>query len=262
MFKKSFQYQLFKRFNSSSKVGFIPPQSITTNTTNTTKDNNTNNNNNNNKTSNLPLYIASFLLGAGIAQFFPLSEIAKFWISEHLPQDSLQSNKFKQNLENDLKNLKIYNQLINDSNYESIRAWNYIDSNHIVMTQDSLSVPGGFAIKPILFFNKSKPGNSISIIHVGEKLTGYPFIIHGGILATIIDEILKRSSYSNPLKYKANLLKTENLQLQYKFPTFANQFLILKTELLSNGEIEGKLTNLNGKTLVIGKGKYQPILDI
>lgn len=212
---------------------------------------------------NLPLYLSCFILGAGLAQFFPLSELAKFWISESLPPaDSPYAENFRNNIETKLQKLPLYQKLYNDPDFRTVRAWNYVDSNTIdeVVTTGVMSVPGGIAIKPVLFYN-DKTKESINIVHVGQRLCGYPFLIHGGILATLLDEIMKRSSSFkfgiDPVnEYKWDYINTESVELQYRFPTFANQFLIIKTRLNDKGEVEGRVETIEGRLLVNGLGRY------
>lgn len=215
------------------------------------------------KSSNIPFYIASLLIGAGLAQYLPISSIAKFLISDKLPKPNTpEAEVFRSNLEKELQELPIYKQLSSDPNYEPIRAWNYVDSNALnqLLTSGTLSTPGGFAIKPILFFNKEKK-ESISIYHVGEKLCGYPFLVHGGILATILDEILKRTSSVNfgidPIEnYIPDKIKTKNIELQYKFPTVVNSFLIVRCQDDGN-KVDGRIETLDGKLLVKGVGTFE-----
>lgn len=217
----------------------------------------------NGKSSNVPFYIASLILGIATAQYLPISSIAKFLISEKLPKPNTgEADIFKDNLEKELQKLPLYQELSSDPKFESVRAWNYVDSNTLneLVTNGTLSTPGGFAIKPILFFDKENR-ESVSIYHVGEKLCGYPFLVHGGILATILDEILKRTSSLNfgidPLiDYKPDKIKTKTIELQYKFPTMANSFLVVRCKN-EGDKVEGRIETLNGKLLVKGIGTFE-----
>lgn len=59
------------------------------------------------------------------------------------------------------------------------------------LTQYALRGPGMFAVPPILFSSKDEK-ESIGIIHVGNALCGHNGIVHGGLLATILDEAVAR----------------------------------------------------------------------
>lgn len=251
------------RFNSTiANGGTVAPKEAVVGSTAGNNGGSQGSNGKSHKSSNAPFYIASIILGIATAHYLPVSSIAKFLISEKLPKpDTPEAEEFKASLEDELHKLPLYQKLIADPNLESIRAWNYVDSNTLnaLLTSGTLSTPGGFAIKPILFFDK-KNKESISIYHVGEKLCGYPFLIHGGILATILDEILKRTSSLSfgidPLEtYKPDKISTKNIELQYKFPTVANSFLVVKCK--DDGEkIQGRIETLDGKLLVQGAGTF------
>ena len=59
------------------------------------------------------------------------------------------------------------------------------------LTQSSLRGPGMFAV-PAILFSTSDDKESIAVIHAGDALCGHNGIIHGGLLATILDEALAR----------------------------------------------------------------------
>lgn len=111
------------------------------------------------------------------------------------------------------------------------------------VASNTLAKPGGFLIKPVIFYN-TKTNEGIVIIHAGYRLSGYPFVIHGGIIASILNETFKRNAALNSFtssNYKGDF-KVENISINYKSPTLANQFLILKTKVINN-EFEAKDLN-------------------
>ena len=59
------------------------------------------------------------------------------------------------------------------------------------LTHASLRGPGMFAVPPILFSSTDEK-ESIAILHVGNALCGHNGIVHGGLLATILDEATAR----------------------------------------------------------------------
>lgn len=126
------------------------------------------------------------------------------------------------------------------------------------LTNHTLQKPGGILIKPIIFHNIATD-EGVAIVHCGYRLCGYPFIVHGGIIATLLNETFKRNASLNQ-HTKSNLkddYMVENLTINYKRPTFANQFLIVKTKVKEGGkldkrtvELESTLENKDGKVLV------------
>ncbi|KAJ3051068.1 hypothetical protein HK097_007948 [Rhizophlyctis rosea] len=86
---------------------------------------------------------------------------------------------------------------------------------------------GKFALKPALFHNKDQT-EIIAIIHVGERMCGHDGIVHGGVLSTLMDEMLARCtipSLPNHIGF------TANLNINFRKPVRANQFLILHSRL-------------------------------
>lgn len=132
------------------------------------------------------------------------------------------------------------------------------DSKSRSVVSKTLAKPGGFLIKPVIFHNP-KTNEGVTIVHAGYKLCGYPFIIHGGILASILNESFKRNAAfcnSTSSSYKGDF-KVENLTISYKYPSFANQFLIVKTKKIplenesdKTIKLESVIESESGKTLV------------
>lgn len=167
-------------------------------------------------------------------------------------------------LEYELKHLPIYERLAHprkNDNWIKLESWENLDRN-VLDNQDiitktrkqkeyskpslptkTLAQPGGICIRPVIFYNPGT-GEGVTIVHTGYRLCGYPFIVHGGILATLLNETFKRNaSLSNfTTSNMKDDFKVENLSLSYKYPSFANQFLIIKTKRKENTENEGNKT--------------------
>ena len=56
----------------------------------------------------------------------------------------------------------------------------------------TLRGPGKFAIPPLVFTTQDKR-ESVLILHVGDGLCGHEGVVHGGLLATVLDEALGRT---------------------------------------------------------------------
>lgn len=166
-------------------------------------------------------------------------------------------------LEYQMKNLPIYQKLAHSQSGDKwikLNSWENLDRN-ILDSQEihskikseeeynkpslhthTLAKPGGILIKPAIFYN-TETNEGISIIHVGHRLCGYPFIVHGGMIATILNETFKRNASLSSVT-DSNLkddFKVENLSISYKYPSFANQFLIVKTKR-KEGSLKDKKT--------------------
>jgi 3'-phosphoadenosine 5'-phosphosulfate synthase len=101
---------------------------------------------------------------------------------------------------------------------EAIRAHN--------LTGGTLSGPGMIVVPPYIW-NEEDGKSMISIFYLGTDVTGHPGIVHGGLLATMLDEGLARCCFP-ALPNKVGV--TANLQINYKKPTMAGQFLVLKAK--------------------------------
>lgn len=236
---------------------------------------------------------AFFLLGS----FMAYNETLLDWYESYTTiDDDDEHNRevLPLQLEYKLKNLDIYQRLAHPKNADKwykLQSWENLDRNVLdsqeakkrdgrpkeeqpkaTITQQSeykqrsltthtLARPGGILIKPVIFHNIDTD-EGVTIVHVGYKLCGYPFMVHGGMIATLLNETFKRNaSLSNATS--SNLkddFMVENLTIQYKAPTFANQFLIVKTrtkETVENDRktirLESVIENKKGKVLVKGE---------
>lgn len=202
-----------------------------------------------------------FLLGSYLAYNETL-----FNYYEEMTDAGINDDLLLVKLEYRLKNLPIYQKLAHSKLNEKwiqLNSWENLDRNVLdnqeferkTIKQEEYRTPslhthtlaqaGGIFIKPVIFHNV-ETNEGVTIIHAGHRLCGYPFIIHGGIIATFLNETFKRNASLSHLT-KSDLkddFKVENLSINYKYPTFANQFLVLKTK-----QKEG--TSCNGKTIIL-----------
>lgn len=170
-------------------------------------------------------------------------------------------------LEYELKHLPIYERLAHPrigENWIKLESWenldrNVLDNKEVIskvkkqkeyskpsLPTKTLAQPGGICIRPVIFYNVDT-GEGVTIVHAGYRLCGYPFIVHGGILATLLNETFKRNASLSHFT-TSNLkddFKVENLSISYRYPSFANQFLIIKTRK------KEKTDSDDGKTITL-----------
>ncbi|ODV62982.1 PaaI family thioesterase ASCRUDRAFT_74413 [Ascoidea rubescens DSM 1968] len=80
------------------------------------------------------------------------------------------------------------------------------------------------------FLKRNEISNElIGFFHLGQKLSGQVNIVHGGLLATLLDENLYRCCVPF-IENKIGV--TANLNLNYKNPTYTNSFIVLHAKLL------------------------------
>lgn len=94
------------------------------------------------------------------------------------------------------------------------------------LTAGTLSGPNMIPVPPY-YFNHKDGKNMVCIFYVGTHVSGHPGVVHGGFLATMLDEGLARCAFP-ALPNKVGV--TAQLNIAYKKPTMAGQFLVLIAE--------------------------------
>ncbi|GAA96191.1 uncharacterized protein L969DRAFT_84053 [Mixia osmundae IAM 14324] len=118
------------------------------------------------------------------------------------------------------------------------------------LTSGTLRGPGKLAVAPIVFSTADNK-QSVMVVHVGRSLCGHDGIVHGGLLATLMDESIARPAI---LALPSKLGVTANLTINYRSPVFADQFVVVR---VNSDKIDGRkswasgsIEDLNGKRLV------------
>lgn len=92
------------------------------------------------------------------------------------------------------------------------------------LTAGVLQGSGKMVVPPIAFIEDG--GKSIvSITYIGDQVCGHPGLVHGGFLATMLDEGMARGCFG---ALPHNIAVTANLEVNYRKPTPANSFLVLR----------------------------------
>ncbi|KAF9144946.1 hypothetical protein BGX30_010896 [Mortierella sp. GBA39] len=118
------------------------------------------------------------------------------------------------------------------------------------LTAGTLRGENMLSVHPIKFERKDQKA-IVLFLHLGRSLCGHDGIIHGGLLATLLDEATGMVALPN-LPYHIGF--TANLNLNYRKPVKADQFVMIKAEF-ERGEGRKGYTNasihdLDGNTLV------------
>lgn len=71
------------------------------------------------------------------------------------------------------------------------------------LTAGSLKGPGKLALYPLIRAKKDE-SESIVLLHLGRALCGHDGIVHGGLLATVLDETLARTVSEPPFHLNAH----------------------------------------------------------
>jgi acyl-coenzyme A thioesterase PaaI-like protein len=120
---------------------------------------------------------------------------------------------------------------------EKLRAQN--------LTGGTLLGPDKIAVPP-LQFSTADGSSFVSFQYLGPALCGHPGIVHGGLLATLLDEGLARCCFP-ALPNKVAV--TASLKIDYKAPCMAGQVVVLRAETT---KVEGRKAWVKGwlETLV------------
>lgn len=87
---------------------------------------------------------------------------------------------------------------------------------------------------------------SYTFFHLGYKLLGHSQIVHGGFLATILDELACRLAFQN---MESKLGVTANLNINYKQPCYVDNFVMVKCLLVRKN---GRKCVVKGEVFKVG----------
>ncbi|KAE9376796.1 adenylylsulfate kinase [Stipitochalara longipes BDJ] len=94
------------------------------------------------------------------------------------------------------------------------------------LTGGTLLGPGRVVVPPFVW-SENGGKSLVSISYLGTDLCGHPGIIHGGLLATLLDEGLARCCFA-ALPNKVGM--TANLNINYRSPAPAGAFVVLRAK--------------------------------
>ncbi|KAI0828381.1 Thioesterase/thiol ester dehydrase-isomerase [Hypoxylon sp. FL0890] len=122
------------------------------------------------------------------------------------------------------------------------------------LTGGTLMGPGRLEVPPIIFAEAG--GKSlVSISYLGDELCGHPGIIHGGLLATLLDEGLARCCFA-ALPQKIGM--TANLNINYRSPALAGSYVVLRA---TTTKVEGRKAWVTGRLeTLVNEGETPKVL--
>lgn len=114
------------------------------------------------------------------------------------------------------------------------------------LTAGTLAGPRRIVVPPIMFSEEG--GKSIvCFFYLGEDLCGHPGVVHGGLLATILDEGLAMCCIP---ALPNGMGMTASLKIDYRKPVSAGGYVVLKawTRKVEGRKawVEGRLEGLEG----------------
>jgi 3'-phosphoadenosine 5'-phosphosulfate synthase len=121
------------------------------------------------------------------------------------------------------------------------------------LTAGTLMGPGKVVVPPFVWSEKG--GKSlVSISYLGTDLCGHSGIVHGGFLATILDESLARCCFA-ALPSKIGM--TANLNINYRIPVPAGTFVVLRAKTT---KVEGRKAWVEGRLEALVPEGEKPVV--
>lgn len=123
------------------------------------------------------------------------------------------------------------------------------------LTSGVLSGPGKIVVPPFAWSEEG--GKSfVSILYLGEDLCGHPGIVHGGLLATLLDEGLARCCFpALPNK----IAMTANLTVNYRKPSPAGNYFVLRAKTV---KVDGRKAWVEGHIESLPEEGEEPIVMV
>ncbi|KAI0007021.1 hypothetical protein F4779DRAFT_527714 [Xylariaceae sp. FL0662B] len=114
------------------------------------------------------------------------------------------------------------------------------------ITSGPMAGSNGLAYQRI--FHNAGTGEVVGVVYFGPGTSGWPGVVHGGALATVLDESLGRCAI---LRFPARTGVTARLELAYRAPTLTNEFYVVRTRPLVASDADN-VTKIDRKMWVEG----------
>lgn len=128
------------------------------------------------------------------------------------------------------------------------------------LTAGTLMGPRRVPFPPVAWLDEQGPKKTyVQVGFVGEELCGHPGIVHGGYLATLLDEGFARCAFA---ALPSHVGVTANLNINYRAPCKAGQYIVLRGEVVKaegrKAWVEGRIETLpeleGEKPVVLAEG--------
>ncbi|KAK4033509.1 putative mitochondrial membrane protein FMP10 [Parachaetomium inaequale] len=121
--------------------------------------------------------------------------------------------------------------------WESWDAYESLSAEHRAqhITAGALAGSRGVGGYQRVFWNKIT-GELVTVIYFGSATTGWPGVVHGGCLATVLDESCGRAAFKDA-EWGGKVGLTAKLGLEYKRVTMANGFYVVRVKVRGEEEL-------------------------
>ncbi|KAI1079583.1 hypothetical protein F5B20DRAFT_581038 [Whalleya microplaca] len=101
------------------------------------------------------------------------------------------------------------------------------------ITSGPMAGSNGLAFQRV--FHRAETGEVVGVVYFGPGTAGWPGVVHGGALATVLDESLGRCAI---LRFPARTGVTARLELAYRAPALTNEFYVVRARPVVSEEDE------------------------
>ncbi|PYH45388.1 PaaI family thioesterase [Aspergillus saccharolyticus JOP 1030-1] len=163
-----------------------------------------------------------------------MGELLEMPVAPGTLQDQARLEKIERQFEH---TLPIVQRLRADPDYEEAEVYgNFSEEDKMQrLTSGPLQGSRGIAFQRTFYNDKEK--TAVNVAYLGQGLEGWPTMVHGGALGTVIDEHLGRVAIRN-LPQRTGV--TANLELQYRAPVLSNKFYTFHATLDQERSTERK----------------------
>lgn len=161
-----------------------------------------------------------------------------------------------------LENHSVYQRYLEQSKEAHAAADEFLSVNEIKPNLTGVVLAGADKIafrSPTLYFVDPKyhhypdfdtcdaDNYSMTFFTLEKMLSGHEGIVHGGLLATLLDELTCRLAFQN---FRSKRGVTANLNVAYRKPTFTGSDVALKCEILRK---QGRKCWVKGSVFAVGE---------
>ncbi|KAI9370658.1 HotDog domain-containing protein [Aspergillus egyptiacus] len=201
------------------------------------------------------------LLYAGIFGFlgYSFAFLRDGLILEPAKPGSQVDQEMMRDLQEGFDYLPVVQLLRKDPNYIETDVYgNYSgDEKDQRLTSGPLAGSRGLGMQKVFWNNKEK--KAINVVHLGNGMEGWPTVVHGGALATILDEHLARVAIQNLPERTA---VTANLDVNYRSLSWSMRFYTVHATLDQERStdrkayVKGEVRDEMGKLCVEASGLF------
>jgi acyl-coenzyme A thioesterase PaaI-like protein len=123
------------------------------------------------------------------------------------------------------------------------------------LTAGALAGPNRIVVPPYAWCDKEGK-RMVSIFYLGSEVSGYPNIVHGGLLATLLDEGMGKCCFA-ALPNRVGV--TANLNIDYRKPIPADTYAVMKAETV---KVEGRKAWVEGRIESLPAAGENPIIFV